>query len=296
MEEPVIVFQTDSEIIRDAYKGTSNYLIEFNEDKSQNERYCILYFSSNDIYYPNNEDEFRQQILLKNKFEWYNTRIKKGSKHIFLRDIKKQWYLTGINDELNTIEKLLLFLKQETAGYKIIALGSSAGGYAAVLFGSYLNAELVQTFNGQFMLSDRLITSSEKIDPVIFREQNNPKINIYFSLKSHIVNPHRIFYFYSDRSNWDISQYEHISHLNLRFIAFRTNHHGIPFLKANLPEVLNMPTEGIQKFANNFNYPILFSIKISGFFKTIKYISIVISKIVSNKLKKSKTIILKFHK
>lgn len=293
MEEPVIVFQTDSEIIRDAYKGNSNYLIEFNEDISQNERYCILYFSSNDIYYPNNENEFRQQILIKNKFEWYNTRIKKGTKHIFLRDIKKQWYLTGINDELNSIEKLLLFLKQETAGYKIMALGSSAGGYAAVLFGSYLNAELVYTFNGQFMLSDRLTTSSEKIDPVIFREQYNPKINIYFSLKSHITNPQRIFYFYSDRSNWDISQYNHISDLHLQFISFRTKHHGIPFLKVNLPEVLNMSIESLRKFANKFNFPILFSFKISGFFKTIKYITIVIYKIVSKKLDRK---IIKFHK
>lgn len=288
MEEPVIVFQTDSEVIEKAYMENLNYLIEFNEQVTQDDKYCILYFSSNDIYYPNNEQEFKRQILIKNKFEWYNTRIKVGAKHIFLRDIKKQWYLTGINYEINNIEKLLLFLKKETAGYKIITLGSSAGGFAAVLFGTYLNSEKILTFNGQFMISDRLSTSSEKIDPVIFREQNNPKINMYFSLRSHITNPQRIFYFYSDRSDWDISQYEHISDLQLQFIPFRTHHHGIPFLKTNLQEVVNMPAEKIQKFTNKFNHPVIFSINISGFFKTIRYITIVIYQLISKKLKKNR--------
>jgi hypothetical protein len=284
MEKPNIVFQTDSEIIERAYIGNNNYLIEFDKEKSNKENYCILYFSSNDIYYPNNKVEFNKQILVKNKFEWYNTRIKKGIKHIFLRDIKKQWYLTGINADLNNVEKLLSFLKYETFGYKIIALGSSAGGFAAVLFGSLLNAELVYTFNGQFMLSDRLITSSEKIDPIIFRERNNSEVNKYFSLKSHITNSNRIFYFYSDRSDWDISQYKHISDLNIQFIPFRTNHHGIPFPKLNLPLVLNMPVNQIQKFVFRFNHPIFFSIKISGFFETIKYIGSEIYKLVSKKL------------
>jgi hypothetical protein len=288
MEEPVVVFQTDSDAIEKAYMENLNYLIEFNEQVTQDEKYCILYFSSNDIYYPNNEQEFNRQILIKNKFEWYNTRIKIGVKHIFLRDIKKQWYLTGINHKINNIEKLLLFLKEETAGYKIITLGSSAGGFAAVLFGSYLNSEKILTFNGQFMISDRLTTSSEKIDPIIFREQNNPKINMYFSLRSHITNPKRIFYFYSDRSNWDISQYKHISDLQLQFIPFRTHHHGIPFLKTNLQEVLNMPTEKIQKFANKFNHPVIFSINISGFLKTLRYITIVIYQVISKKLKKTR--------
>ena len=110
METKSIVFQVDSKEVEQIYDNSKNYLIEYSSGKSNNENYCIIYFSSNDIYYPNNERAFINQIAVKNKFEWYNTRISKGVKHIFVRDIKKQWYLTGINKEINNIDKLFQFL------------------------------------------------------------------------------------------------------------------------------------------------------------------------------------------
>ena len=61
----------------------------------------------------------------------------------FVRDVYKQWYLKGVNAEIDSIEKLYEFLKAETEGYQIVTVGSSAGGYAAVLFGYLLNATKV---------------------------------------------------------------------------------------------------------------------------------------------------------
>jgi len=290
MEVKDIVFQTDSEIIKDSFNKNPNFLIEFSEKKETVDKYCIIYFSSNYIYYPNNEIEFNNEILKKNKFEWYNTRILKGEKHIFIRDIKKQWYLNGINQKINTINKLYEFLLAETLGYKIITLGSSAGGYAAVLLGSMINAETIITFNGQFMLSDLLTGfakkySSEIIDPIIYRERDNPEINKYYSLRPFIKNSNNIYYFHSDRSAWDIDQFNHISGLNLQFIPFRTKHHGIPFLKTNLNSVLNMPIENMQALVGKINNPILFSIKIDGLLKTFKYLTVVGFKFVIKKMK-----------
>jgi len=290
MEVTDFVFQTDSEIIKEAYNQNPNFLIEYSEKKDNVDKYCILYFSSNYIYYPNIEEEFKNQIIDKNKFEWFNTRILKGEKHIFIRDIKKQWYLTGINKKINSIEKLYEFLLAETLGYKIISLGSSAGGYAATLFGSMLNAEMILTFNGQFMLSDLLTGyskkySSEKIDPIIYRERNNPAINKYYSLRRYIKNSKNIYYFYSDRSDWDIDQFNHISDIGLQYIPFRTKHHGIPFLKTNLNSILNLSTEKMQVFVGKINNPILFSIKIDGLSKTIKYLTILVFKYIFKKLK-----------
>ena len=50
------------------------------------------------------------------------------------------------------MEKVARFLAGETSNLKVIILGSSAGGYAAVLLGSLLKSDRVLTFNGQFDL------------------------------------------------------------------------------------------------------------------------------------------------
>ena len=214
------VFQVDSDLIKKSLSN-SNYLIEYSKINTK-DKYCIIYFSSHNIYYPNNEDELKKQILDKNRFEWYAARIIKGSKHIFIRDIKKQWYLEGINNDINSIDKLEGFLKKETKGYKTIMVGSSAGGYAAVLFGSILNSEYVFSFNGQFQLYDLLETSNESIDPVIFRNKKNKSINKFYSLKSYISNPERVIYFWSKKSEWDKINQNHISSLGVLEIAFNT--------------------------------------------------------------------------
>lgn len=130
-------FQVDSEIVKEAYQNQDNYLIEYSEEVPKD--YCIIYFSSNDIYYPNTGIAFQEQLLSKNRFEWYKTRVNIGYKHIFIRDIQKQWYLGGINSQIDTPEKLFDFLKDETAGYRVIALGSSAGGFAAIIYGQLLS-------------------------------------------------------------------------------------------------------------------------------------------------------------
>lgn len=287
METLVNVFQTDSEEVNEVYSSQPNYLIEYSktdeETSNGHKPYCILYFSSNDIYYPNTSDSFYSQLVKKNRFEWYGTRIQKGAKHIFLRDIKKQWYLSGINAKTNTIEKLFDFLKMETKGYRVITVGSSAGGYAAVLFGSLLGSETVFTFNGQFLLSDLLSNSSEHIDPIIFREKENPEINKYYSLRPYIKNS-RILYFYSDRSPWDIAQYHHISDLDIHIIPFRTHHHGVPFLKSNLKYLINFPINRLERLANKTQYPLLFSFKIEGIFRTIISLTKQIYQLIFRKL------------
>jgi hypothetical protein len=288
MEKLDFVFQIDSEIIQDVYRNQPNYLIEYTKKPESDDKYCIIYFSSHDIYFPNNEYAFKNQLLKKNRFEWYNTRINIGEKHIFLRDIKKQWYLTGLNHKINSIEKLNEFLFNETIGYKIITIGSSAGGFGAVLFGSLLSAETIFTFNGQFFLHDLLENSTQKINPIVFKERNNQKINKYYSLRTYVKKNENIYYFYSDRSPWDCTQFKHIFDLNVKFIPFRTGRHGIPFLKTNLTTILNMSTKKIDSYANRTHFPFFFSIGIDGLMNTIKnYIFIVFNSVVKKLSRRS---------
>ena len=164
----MFVFQTDSDIVRNVYDTQHNYLIEYNE-QCKDKTYCAVYFCSNDLYYPNVEDIFRKRIVEKNFFEWYNLRIEKAYKHIFVRDVFKQWYLSGINQSIDSPERLIEFLKNETDGYRTIMSGSSAGGYAAILYGSILKVERVFAFNPQVELTSLLTKSNEKTNPLIFR-------------------------------------------------------------------------------------------------------------------------------
>jgi hypothetical protein len=289
MEEQRFVFQIDHPLVQKTYNNEPNYLIEFSDNlQINNDRYCIIYFSSNDIYFPNTPESFDKQLLKKNRFEWYGTRILRGSKHIFLRDVFKQWYLKGINQKLCTVEKVLEWLKEETIGYKIVTLGSSAGGYAAVLFGQLLNAETTLSFNGQFTLTNLLKTTTELINPILFRESGNSNISRYFDITNNIQNPEIIFYFYSKHSKWDIEQYESVQQKNLHKIAFRTNHHGIPFLKTSLPMVLNMKLSSLIKYTLKPQFPLIFSGKLEGYLSAIINLNILVINSVIKRFNRSK--------
>lgn len=260
-------FQTDSAIVRQVYETQDNYLIEYDEIGQKN--WCAIYFCSNDIYYPNTEEIFRKRIIEKNFFEWYHSRIKKASKHIFVRDIFKQWYLAGINARIDTPEKLIAFLRNETEGYHVVTIGSSAGGYAATLYGSLLNADYVFAFNPRLEIYSVLERTSEKVNPLAFRLKNIRQF--YYDLNPLINNTTSIFYFFSRNSWLDIIQNKHILiKPNIYQITFQTSHHGIPFLKVALPTVINWDVEKLKRLSGKIHSPIGFTIKAVGVVKTIR--------------------------
>lgn len=260
------VFQTDSKIVKLYYKN-DNYKIEYN-DKYKESKQCVIYFCSNDIYFPNNEEVFTKKIIDKDFYEWYGTRVLNTYKHIFVRDIQKQWYIEGINERINTPELLHDFLKKETSGYSLITLGSSAGGYAAVLYGSLLSAKIVLSFNGQFELNSLLKNSSPEIDPLLFRN-NNTNVAKFFELKDFINKKIKIYYFTSIKSIWDKAQYEHVKDIDcIQTISFKTAHHGVPFVKSALPFVINLDLDGLDSLSLKIWNPLYFSIKQAGLIKT----------------------------
>lgn len=265
----VFSFQADDKIVNEIYTNRPNYLIEYNENVAK--EYCIVYFSSNDIYYPNNEIAFSESVIKKNKFEWYGKRVLYGHKHIFLRDIKKQWYLTGINATINSPVALLEFLKSETAGYKTIFLGSSAGGFISVILGQLINAERIYTFNGQFnifSLSNK--PDAEFINPILFRNKNNEVLLPYYNAVNFIKKPSTIYYFHSNKSKWDIEQSEYIKDIAVNKISFFTSNHGIPFLKSNLSVVLNLSQDQLKGLSGKSIHPLVFSLKMVGGVKTFE--------------------------
>lgn len=263
-------FQVDSDIVQKAFREMPNYLIDYDNEASSKD-YCAIYFSSNNIYTPNEESAFRYRIVEKNSFEWYGLRVRKAYKHIFVRDIFKQWYLKGINADIDSPEKLYSFLKQETEGMKVICMGSSAGGYAAILYGSLLRAERVIAFNAQFELRSLMSRESETLNPLIFRVLNT-EYEKYLELPA-VVNMANteVFYFQSTKSKWDILQDEYIKDtLPIHKIRFRSSIHGVPFLKVAIPAIYDMDSSELVKYENIINDPVLFTIKMVGIIKTIK--------------------------
>lgn len=263
------VFQVDAGIVNEVYTNQPNYLIAYNEQVPK--EYCVVYFSSNDLYYPNNDIAFSESVIKKNRFEWFGNRVNYGYKHIFLRDIRKQWYLTGINSTINSPIALFEFLKKETEGYKTILLGSSAGGFISVILGQLLKAERIYSFNGQFEIFSLLEkVNAEIIDPILFRNRDNKELLPYYHAAKFITEPSTIFYFHSSKSKWDIEQNKVVEDIPINRISFITSNHGVPFLKSNLPAVLNLPFEQLKKLSGKTMHPLFFSLKMVGFVKTME--------------------------
>ena len=91
-------------------------------------------------------------------FIFYNFLKKyKNIDKLFLRDINCRYYLTGLKNTSNSFEETKDFLKnfvKEPKYKKIIGLGCSAGGYAAILYGHLLKFTKVIAFSPQTVLND----------------------------------------------------------------------------------------------------------------------------------------------
>lgn len=274
-KEPFI-FQIDSPIVLKIF-DTDNYCIEYNNSDDCEKDLCVIYFSSNEIYYPNTIQAFNYAIIKRDKYEWKRNRFPNAGKHIFIRDIRKQWYIGGINNALDTPLKMMNFLKNETHGYKVYTLGSSAGGYAAILFGSMLKASRVYAFNAQLNLEVTMKSSKPLTDPILFNTVENKEYNFYFNLSNFIASGDSTdyYYFQSCRSQMDLDQYTAITEnakKKLKIIRFKTSNHGFPFLRINLPNILTFEKNDLEFFVNKTFHPILFSVRLIGIFATFRFV------------------------
>ena len=237
------VFQTDDEEVLETYRTRDNYLMERTPEGDDSR--CAVYFSSNDLYFPNNRARFHERVTLRNTFEWFGTRVPGCGRHIFIRDVFKQWYLGGINSRLNSPEKVLKWLENETKGCRATMVGSSSGGYAAVLFGSLLHAERVFSFNGYFDLAPETeMEDAARINPLLVRYGNDPERAPFYRLAPFLHAGTPVYYFHSLFSPIDRRQRELLGGCRgVHIIPFRSRRHGIPFLKCCLSRLFQYSDE-----------------------------------------------------
>jgi hypothetical protein len=91
--------------------------------------------------------------FLKSLNEWFPQYDKK-----FIIDIHQCWYHKGIGGLSSNIEETKVVLEKLIEGYKkVIFIGVSAGGYAAILLGSLCKVTNVVAFSPQTLLSKPVI-------------------------------------------------------------------------------------------------------------------------------------------
>jgi len=75
---------------------------------------------------------------------------------LFIRDLHKTWYSTGVGDITNNVEENVSLLKDLIKNYdKIITIGQGSGGYASILYGNLLNVDKVIAFSPQIFIDKK---------------------------------------------------------------------------------------------------------------------------------------------
>ena len=229
-----------------------NYRIMINDRAAGNK--ALVFFSSNGIYYPNTETEFADKIINLDYYDWLNIgrhRLIRRyfSKIVYVRDIYKQWYVTGINSRINSLQKLYEFLREELDGYDITTCGSSSGGYMAALMGSLLNAERIIDSSGQFDLS---VTMGN--EPFLDIMADDPGFKKYISIKD-IIAEHTgsIYYFYPARNEGDIIQNEHIKDTGIKRFAMDSDKHSRTIRPVCYPYVLTISADKLDSLQKKYS-------------------------------------------
>jgi hypothetical protein len=88
-------------------------------------------------------------------FEFFSLTGSIPVKRLFVRDLRQAWYHLGIPGHGSTIAEASQSLRRLIAGHRVkrlVVAGSSAGGYAALVFGTLLGADMVLCFSPQTVL------------------------------------------------------------------------------------------------------------------------------------------------
>ena len=85
-------------------------------------------------------------------FEFFRLTATLPIKKLFLRDPLRAWYQRGLPGVGDSVEAVARYLQDLVAAHpvdRIVTVGASAGGFAAILFGNLLGADEVHAFSPQ---------------------------------------------------------------------------------------------------------------------------------------------------
>lgn len=217
----------NSIVVEQVYKGKDNYKIV--ETGTKNSKMLIV-FSGNSLYTPNTEESFFRIIVKNDRYEWQNVvkdkRIKKYySKIVLVRDIYKQWYVNGISSRINSIGKLIEFIKKISHGYMVTVCGCSAGGYIATIVGASIKADKIFNFSGQYTVEDQIEKEADNA-PLLFSQAQNPAKRRYYTITTVLPKEKddiwgKIYHFYPIGHPWDVMQVALVRDTKVHFLRLK---------------------------------------------------------------------------
>ena len=92
-------------------------------------------------------------------FEFLSALSGTAARRVFVRDLNQSWYqegVRGVSTTLDATTATLRALVTESGAHRVVTLGVSAGGFAAIYFGVALEADFVLAFGPQTFTSGRL--------------------------------------------------------------------------------------------------------------------------------------------
>ena len=224
---------TNTDNLDKLYRGDPNFRVINISDK----KICYIFCSSNGLWA--NVENFCDFESLKDRYEWINLSknkrlIKKSGKYIFVRDVFQKSYVDGVNPNINSIDKIIDLLKRETLDYDVITVGTSGGGYLAMILGAMLpNCIRVYSFGGLFSLHSWTGANNnfsfENID-AYQKHINDYNYSKYFSIKELVNSFNKLLlhfygaYHFSDCVQLD--EIKDISNSNIKLIGSKTGRHG----------------------------------------------------------------------
>ncbi len=154
-----------------------NYFVERNQDSDT----LIIAFTG------------MAEKLMGDSFEFFAVTNTLNCNRILLKDPSKQIFLRGIGGEINSLKKLLRKLKAdiEAINPKVVTIiGTSGGGFAAILYGHLLKANFVHAFGpvtyvnvGRVLKNLRWKTFKKHYKKFIFFYILHPGLRKYLDLR-----------------------------------------------------------------------------------------------------------------
>lgn len=229
------LWDSPNPLVEGIYSADNYEVIDYDNGKI-----CYIFFSSNGLFFPDTISQFKETIIDKNRYEWKRMAtgkeiISKSGRHIFVRDIYKQWYTKGISNTVNSIDKMIPLLKTLTEGYEVITVGSSAGGYIAALVAAKLSAKCCFDFSGQISLWE-----VSKTNPFVKEGINYEEVKKYYDITKMIGESECIYYyFYPQYNERDVRQFAQIkTYPNVRGFSFKEKNHAATMLAGNMRYII----------------------------------------------------------
>lgn len=176
-------------------------------------------------------------------FEFFNLTNDLDVNKIYLRDLEQTWYHSGISGISHNIDGTASYLQRsikDSGADQVVVVGNSMGGYAALIFGILIKADVIHAFSPHTSLKNpKLVRKKSKLLHVHINYSKK-----YFDVKR-IIKSHKglgVFNIYFDsRNEIDAKHAKHLKRIkNVTLHTYNEGMHNIVRVLRDSGELRNI--------------------------------------------------------